>query len=280
MLDAWLHSHGRDKEKHTSPYAMALLAKAGLQTAGLGNISCNAINKAFKHSHCLDEEFNQNLDTLFDAQLKKRRQRNSDENILSFVNAMENHKNDLNNIRPPQRMSNSQHFRIQKERREFRKTLEAQAQELNCTFQGLDQTVTSFANNTRAILHALEQNSDSSFIRKYTKVMYRTSKEEVNHPRPKCEQIIKYHHAENKTPKKFENKIHELLKSPNPQPIGVGYCSKVISRGPGHRRLNEGILGFTSINSLSDSEDYDLHKSAVIRRRMMNGQCFFKVRNS
>ena len=81
MLDAWLHSHGGDKSKNTSPFAMALLAKAGLGTVGLSNISCNAINKAFKHGRCLNDDFNQNLDILFSSLLGEYLQRDPDENI-------------------------------------------------------------------------------------------------------------------------------------------------------------------------------------------------------
>jgi len=284
MLDAWLHSRGGDKSKTTSPGAMAIFNKASIQATGLGNISCRAIESTFKYGRCLNEDLTKNLILLFgteadltDPDPEQDLQIDLIENLLSVLDTT---KEKIDKSRPKSKGKRSNNITYNRKKRAFNKKIKLEAQELACSWRKINPEVNTMNTNIKDIIKAYTQSSDNSFKRKLLQLICGESMSKVsNKDRPKCKTMLRLRFKDSSTPKKFKNKINAMLESPNPVPIGVGYCSGLLDYGIDYRGLKKGFLGFTSIKSMNSS-DCGIHESAVIGRKMINGKCHFKIRNS
>lgn len=311
LLDSWLHQNGGDTSKKTSPLAMAIFNKASVQAMGLGNISCSAIEETFDHGRCVEDVFNENLSALFDDPYGQQREPEEHvETLLRLMNPedqngglalekirfeelpdtqssvlamiLEQREEVIPDIRPSPRSFPRQQWKKYREKRKFNEHMENVGHQINCELNRRNNLgLGNFVNDSKQIIKALVQTSDKRFMKEFTKVVCGEGYEEIPKPHPKCKQMMRYQFNEESTPEKYANKIHELLTSSTPRPIGVGYCSRLFDRGPGHRGLQEGILGFTSLESMN-SRECGIHESVVIgrKRNPKDGKCYFKIRNS
>lgn len=311
LLDSWLHQNGGDPSKKTSPLAMAIFNKASIQASGLGNISCAAIDETFDYGRCVDDVFNENLSALFDdpygqqlrpeehvatllrlmdpedqngglalEKIRFEELPGSQSSVLSMI--LEQREEVIPDLRPSPRSFPKHSWKKRRKKREFNEHMENIGAEINCDLNRRNNLgLGKFVNDSKQIIKALVQTSDKRFMKEFTKVVCGQGHEEIPKPHPKCKQMMRYQFNEESTPKKFANQIHELLSSSNPRPVGVGYCSRLFDRGPGHRGLKEGFLGFTSLESMNSSE-CGIHESVVIgrKRNPKDGKCYFKIRNS
>jgi hypothetical protein len=269
MLDAWLHSHGGDKSKLTSSLSAAVFNKASMMSAGLGNISCAAIDAIEDYGRCEKTGFDDKV-----------------WNDFKFFNATDDEKRAVDfmklleavYVKPPRRASPKSSRTWRRKRREWRKENEKRSEVFYCAMDKLSLG-TFDSVNIDDIEYAMNSVSKKTFYKRMVQALCGDKIEDISDKMPSCESDMRIRFAEKKTPKKFKNKIHELLESENPQPVGVGYCSGVLFKGKNFRGFKEGILGFVSLESISGSS-CGLHESVVIGRKVINGKCHLKIRNS
>jgi len=278
MLDAWLHSHGGDKSKQTSSVASAVFSQGSVMSAGLGNISCSAIDAIYDHGRCEktgfdDKVWNEFADGMGESGLWTSRSQRSVK-LMDLLGEIY--------VKPPRRRGGKNFVRrgYYSKKRKWKKE---NAQRANLIYCNLDAIGLSTFNsmNVKDIENALNANFKSSYLKRMVGALCGEKLTELKGKQPQCKKMMRYQHAENKTPKKFKNKIHEILENPNnPQPIGVGYCAKVLQKPAGFRGFKKGILGFVSLSTVLDADVCGLHESVVIGRKEINGKCHLKIRNS
>ena len=270
MLDAWLHSHGGDKSKVTSSLATAVFNNGDMMSNGLGNISCSAIDSIEDFGRCEKQGFDDkvwNDFKFFDAN-------DSSDRAVDILRLL-----DMVYVKPPRRGgSRRQSSNRNRKIRKWKKENKERAKELYCSMN--NYSLGSFDNvNLSNIENAMNSLSVDTYHKRMVKALCGNRIEDISDIMPSCNSTKRILHAAKKTPKKFKNKIHEILESQNPQPIGVGYCGNLLSKDSSFRGFKKGALGFVSLDVLTGS-DCRLHESVVIGRRKVNGKCQLKIRNS
>ena len=91
------------------------------------------------------------------------------------------------------------------------------------------------------------------------------------HPRCRME-IWKSRRAHKNLP----NEINRRLLAPNAQPIGIGYCSSVLSYSNSRMSYDD----WEEIGASNRSKECGPHTSLIIGQRPRNGRCEYLVRNS
>ncbi len=271
MLDAWLHSHGGDRTKLTSPLATAVFNNGDMMSMGLGNISCAAIDSIDDYGRCEKNGFDDKVwnDFKFFDPISPS-QRATD--IMKLLGELY--------VKPPRKRfsSKSNGFSQNRKLRKWKKENKIRAQKIYCSMDSL--SLGTFSNvSLESLEDAMASISKETYYKKMIQTLCGNKIEDISDDIPSCNSSKRILHAEDRTPKNFKKKIHEILESDNPQPIGVGYCGNLLYKGKDFRGFKKGVLGFVSLDVLTGS-DCGLHESVVIGRKMVNGRCQLKIRNS
>lgn len=141
-------------------------------------------------------------------------------------------------------------------------------EQLNCKLQsgGISSTL-----NSKEVTEILATNSLNDYLKSLLDKVCKDSMKKVNIPEaiaatgkglPKDERMGK-----------LSNFVEAMLKAGNKQPVGITYCSSVLT-APNSTKIND-------ITGAIESETCGAHASLIIGRRLTGaGQCQFLVRNS
>lgn len=249
LLDAWLHSNGGDTAKQTEPYIAAMQTNYDFMSATLRNYSCEAIDRIIDNGSCNRNSY----DFL---------------TLLKIQVALDNLK-DLYYQNPNRRLNQGARNDFR-----YRKQTQKNAELMMCHLQDVLPEVIQ-NKSMDDLLTITRATTKREYMQRLTELMCQDNITKIS-PAPKCLGDRRVRHGGQQKSLEYKMQIHHLLDKESPQPIGVGYCGKLLNEGKDYQGFKPGFAGFTSINV----KDCGLHESVVIGRKIIDGKCHFKIRNS